>query len=95
MSSLSDTELLEIARRVAWFKEPENVLKEPYVFLAQVMTHGTLSDVVIVKRAFGPEMFRETLDAAPPGIFDERSWSYWNLVCGRKPAPPLPQRRFE
>ena len=95
MSSVSDKEMLEAARRVAWFKEPERVLEEPHIFIAQVMTHGTLNDVVITQKAFGPEMFRETLDQAPPGIFDERSWAYWNLVCGRRPAPPLPRRRFE
>ena len=95
MNSNSDIELVEIAKRVAWFDEPERVLKEPHIFIAQVMTHGTLRDVVTTQRAFGPEMFLETLDAAPAGIFDERSWAYWNLVCGRRPAPPLPRRRFE
>ncbi len=60
MSSISHAELLEIARRVAWFKEPEKVLKEPHVFLAQVVTHGTLSDVVKAQKAFGPDMHPST-----------------------------------
>ena len=37
---------------------------------------------------------REALDRAPPGIFDPRSWAYWNLKLGRYPAPALPRRAF-
>ena len=54
--------------------------------------------------SFNPEMrivagvvcdeLREVLDHAPPGIFNGRSWAYWNLKLGRTPAPPLPERRF-
>jgi hypothetical protein len=33
------------------------------------------------------------LEHPPPGVFDARSWAYWNLVlAGRPPAPPLPTR---
>lgn len=95
MSSVSDGELIQIAKRVAWFEEPEAILEKPHLFLAQVMTHGTLADVVLTKKAFGLEMFREALELAPPGVFDERSWAYWNLVCGRTPAPPMPQRNYQ
>jgi hypothetical protein len=28
----------------------------------------------------------------PAGIFDPRSWAYWNLVCSRRPEPPMPVR---
>jgi len=40
----------------------------------------------------GKDEFREVLDKAPPGVFDVRSWAYWNLKCGRQPTPPLPTR---
>ncbi|HEV2301257.1 MAG TPA: hypothetical protein VGR91_06765 [Stellaceae bacterium] len=40
----------------------------------------------------GLDDFREVPEAALPGIFDARSWAYWNLVCDRRPAPPLPVR---
>jgi hypothetical protein len=40
----------------------------------------------------GPGDFREALDHAPPGVFDARSWAYWNLKYGRAPVPPLPVR---
>jgi hypothetical protein len=42
----------------------------------------------------GPSEFREALDNAPAGVIDARSWAYWNLKCGRAPAPPLPVRGF-
>ena len=95
MSSETDRELIQIAKRVAWFDKPKAVLENLHLFLAQVMTHGTLADVVLVKKTFGLNMFREALEVAPPGVFDERSWAYWNLVCGRRPAPPMPQRSYE
>ncbi|MGH8178331.1 MAG: hypothetical protein ACREV5_18900, partial [Steroidobacter sp.] len=41
----------------------------------------------------GREEILEALEHAPPGIFDKRSWAYWNLMVGRVPAPPMPVRR--
>ncbi len=35
------------------------------------------------------------LDAAPPGVIDPRSWAYWNLKLGRRPAPPMTRRGYE
>jgi hypothetical protein len=40
------------------------------------------------------EALRYALDHAPAGVFDPRSWSYWNLILGRYPAPPLPERKL-
>jgi hypothetical protein len=85
-------ELLNVARRVVWFKEPAETLAEPLLFLAHVMTYGTVEDVVAVQSTAGKHAFCEVLDNAPPGIFDARSWAYWHLVCDRGPAPPLPVR---
>ena len=47
-----------------------------------------------VGRIVGNDDYREVLEHAPSGIFDPRSWAYWNLVCGHRPAPPLPVRIF-
>jgi hypothetical protein len=85
-------ELLNVARRVVWFKDPDKALADPLHFLAHVMTYGTAEDLKALKGIVGKEDFREVLDKAPPGIFDARSWAYWNLKCGRQPAPPLPTR---
>jgi hypothetical protein len=85
-------ELLKVARRVVWFKEPGEALADRVHFLAHVMTYGTVEDLKVLRDAIGEEDFREVLDHAPPGIFDARSWAYWNLKCGRRPTPPLPTR---
>jgi hypothetical protein len=85
--------LLAVAQRVVWFKKPVDALAEPIHFLAHVMTYGTVEDLRALQGIMGLDEFREVLDHAPPGIFDARSWAYWNLKCGRAPAPPLPMRR--
>ncbi len=86
-------ELLAVAERVVWFKPPREALAEPFHFLAHVMTYGTMDDLRALDGIIGPDEFREALDHAPAGVFDARSWAYWNLKCHRFPAPPLPVRR--
>jgi hypothetical protein len=85
-------ELLRVARRVIWFEEPEEALADPVQFLAHVMVFGGIEDLKALRGIVGKEEYREVLAHAPPGIFDARSWTYWNLVCGRQPTPPLPSR---
>jgi hypothetical protein len=85
-------ELLSVAERVVWFKAPSEALADPVHFLAHVMTYGTVEDLRALEGVVGQGEFREALEHAPPGIFDARSWAYWNLKCGRVPAPPLPVR---
>lgn len=85
-------ELLRIARRVIWFEEPDRALADPVQFLAHVMVFGTVEDLKALRGIVGKDEYREVLEQAPPGIFDARSWAYWNLVCGRQPPPPLPVR---
>lgn len=85
-------DLLRVAPRVVWFEPPEQALADPIRFLAYLMTYGTLEEIAIVRRYLDLDDFREALEHAPPGIFDARSWSYWHLVFGRYPAPPMPRR---
>jgi hypothetical protein len=85
-------EILNVARRVVWFREPEEELTDPVHFLAHIMSIGTVDDINALQGIVGKDEFREVLENAPPGIFDVRSWAYWNLKCGRHPAPPLPSR---
>ena len=87
-------ELLRVARRVVWFKSPEAALADPIHFLAHIMTYGTADDLAAVSSVIGHDDLCEVLDNAPPGVFDPRSWAYWNLICGRRPPPPLPTRNF-
>jgi hypothetical protein len=88
-------ELLAVAERVVWFKPPSEALTDSWHFLAHVMTYGTVEDLRALDVVIGPSDFRDALDHAPPGIFDARSWAYWNLKCGRASAPPLPVRDLE
>jgi hypothetical protein len=85
-------ELLRVARRVVWFEEAARALADPVQFLAHVMVFGTVEDLRALRGVVGKDDYREVLEHAPPGVFDPRSWAYWNLVCGRHPAPPLPVR---
>lgn len=87
-------ELCTVAERIIWFENAEETLRYPKRFLAYLMTFGTLEDVLTAKKYFSDEDFQGTLLDAPPGIFDERSWSYWNGVYKLKPLPPLPRRRI-
>jgi hypothetical protein len=87
-----NTEMLRVAPNVIWFEPAERALADPIRFLAHLMTYGTAEEVAIVMRYLSLEDFREALEQAPPGIFDERSWNYWHLMTGRHPPPPMPKR---
>jgi hypothetical protein len=87
-------ELYSVAERVVWFEDPEEVLRQPKRFLAYVMTFGTADEILTARKHFSAADFRAVLTDPPPGIFDIRSWTYWNGVYGRHPIPPLPTRRI-
>ena len=87
-------ELTNVASRVIWFEPPAKALSDPIRFLTYAMTYGTHEDMKMVRQYVSDEELREVLDQAPPGIFDVRSWAYWNAILGRYPTPPLPQRLF-
>lgn len=85
-------DLCAIARRVVWFEEPEETLRQPKRFLAYLMTFGNVEEILTARKYFSASDFRAVLTDAPAGIFDIRSWTYWNGVYGRHPIPPLPRR---
>ena len=85
-------DLISVAKRVIWFEAPEKALHDPNRFLAYLMTYGTLEEVRVAKRYYSREDFEAVLDHPPAGIFDPKSWNYWNVVFGREPVPPLPTR---
>lgn len=87
-----NAELESVARRVVWFKPQAEAIKETNIFVAYVLTYGTHEDVSILRKYLADEDFRKAIITAPPGIFDPRSWAYWNLKIGRYPTPPLPKR---
>jgi hypothetical protein len=87
-------ELSAVARRMVCYEPPEQALRDPALFLAHVMTYGTIQDLATAEKYFTPEDFRHALENAPPGVFDPRSWAYWNTKFGRVPVPPMPRRKF-
>jgi hypothetical protein len=87
------SDLAAVARRMVCYEPPEQALADAALFLAHVMTYGTIQDLVTTEKYFTPEDFRRALENAPPGVFDPRSWAYWNTVFGRVPVPPLPRRK--
>jgi hypothetical protein len=87
-------DLRRVAKRVVWFKQPEETLSETRLFLAHVMTYGTLEDIVTAMKYYSEADFDLVLKDPPAGIFDLRSWNYWNLRYRHEPVPPLPRREF-
>ncbi len=86
-----------IAERCLWFEPAEWAVADPARFAAYVLTYGTADDCEALLRYFPTDVdLRAVLDAAPPGVFDGRSWAYWNLTAGRgwRTCPPLPERTF-
>jgi hypothetical protein len=87
-----NSDLMALVSHVIWFEPPERALADPIRFLAYLMTYGTADEIAVVRRYLDLDDFREALEQAPPGIMDERSWAYWNVVTGRYPVPPMPRR---
>jgi len=86
------TDLEQAARRLFWWKSPNEALADPHRFVAQVMVYGTPEDLTVARRHFPESIFREVLAEPPAGLFDPRSWAYWHVVFGLE-APPEPPRR--
>jgi hypothetical protein len=87
-----DTEAL--AARLVWFEPPAEALADPVRFMAYAFARATHEDMTLLRRYLDDDDLKEALDRAPPGIIDPRSWAYWNLMIGRYPAPPLPERKL-
>jgi hypothetical protein len=85
--------LIPIARRVFWWGEPEAWLNDINRFAAQVMTYGDWNDTMKTLDLLGDSVFLQTLKAAPPGVFDIKSWTYWHVRYGLE-VPALPSRRL-
>ena len=85
-------DLAWIARRVCWWQPAEATLENTPFFLARVMVFGTWEDICLVLETYAEGSFREALQSAPGGLFDNRSWHYWHHRLGITPVPPLPQR---
>jgi hypothetical protein len=78
--------------RCIWFEPPEHAIERPARVAAYILTYGTHEDTEALRAQLTDPDLRQLLDTAPPGVFDGRSWAYWNLVVGRFSPPPLPRR---
>ncbi len=85
-------EIEAIARRVVWFEAPSQAIGSPARFVAYAMTYGDDADMRVLRKHLSDDELREAIEKAPAGIFDPRSWAYWNLKLGRYPTPPMPER---
>ncbi len=87
-------EFKKVSREVIWFEPPEIALLQPIRFIAYAMTYGSHEAMQQIRQFYSDQELLEALNQAPPGIFDGRSWAYWNLMLDRYPAPALPERKF-
>ncbi len=95
MKPLVLTEALrKAAQRCVWFEPPETAVADPAKLAAYIFTYGGADDASALREQYGEEDIMIVLDAAPPGIYDARSWAYWNLVVGRYTPPSMPIRRL-
>ncbi|MBA3833156.1 MAG: hypothetical protein H0X34_14930 [Chthoniobacterales bacterium] len=92
--SLKKEKLDALARRLFWWKSPEEALADTNRFLAQLMFLGTWNDIQEATDLWPVAAFRDALREAPPGVFDPRSWSYWHHMLDLLPVPPLPSRKL-
>jgi len=90
--------LRRVAARYIWWETPEEAMLRPARVIAQVMNIGDFDDSRALLAAVGAASFREVLESAEPGWFNERSWHYWHYALGLCPAggtvPRMPARRF-
>jgi hypothetical protein len=84
-----------LARRLIWFEPPAEALEDTSRLAAYAFARATHTDMTLLRRFLSDDDLRDALDHAPPGLIDPRSWSYWNLILGRYPAPPMPVRRLD
>jgi len=86
-------EIEKVSRRCVWYKTPAEAVGEPEHFVAHVLTYGTHEDVKALRKFVSDDDLREAMNNAPSGIYDGRSWSYWQLkLFGRYDPPPMPSR---
>ena len=83
-------ELLRVARRVVWFREPADTLADPIHFLAHVMTWARRR-IAQLRGLIGTDEFREVLERAPPSV--RRPLPGLLNRSAAAPRPPLPERR--
>jgi hypothetical protein len=94
-TALRPQDLLDVAKRCVWFQPPEETLNDTPFFVAHVLTYGVHDDIVTMRKYVPDAQLIGALEEPPSGVFDERSWAYWNLILrDLSPPPPMPTRTF-
>ncbi len=88
-------ELRKVVKNCMWFELPEQAIQNVPRLAAYIFTYGTPEETQILRNQLTDEELQVCLDNAPAGIYDVRSWAYWNLMAGRFDTPPMPQRSFD
>lgn len=83
--------LRQVARRLIWWKEPEEALRDRSRLIAQIMAYGDLEDTQAMLRAFNRDELLQVLDSPPPGVFTPKAWSFWHVYLHKEPRQ-LPGR---
>lgn len=86
-------DLIATARRIIWFRPADDSLDSPIELLTYAMAYASPADMNTLLLHVGREGLAEAINAQLPGIVDQRSWAYWNLMLGQAPAP-LPRRKI-
>ncbi len=84
-----------LAKRYIWWESPLWATHHPIFFLAQVMNLGSWDDILLLQRLVSKKTLQDVLKAAPPGVFNQRSWDYWHARLHMDPVPPLPKRTLQ
>jgi len=88
---MTNEEILRaMAARMIWWQPPEVSLKDTRRLVAQVMNRGSWEDVKFCQRQFGLAAFRDALEHAEPGWFEQDSWVIWHNAF-ELPVPDLPR----
>lgn len=97
MATLEPEALEPWARKYVWWETPEVAIRRPLRVVAQVMDIGDYDDVQALIASVGESVFRQAIERAEPGQFNDRSWAYWHHRLGLAPngrVPAAPRRRF-
>jgi hypothetical protein len=84
--------LAAIARRVAWWDEPERTQARPELFIARVLGRGSVPDILDIEAEYGRAQMRRAVQRAPAAVLDERARNYWELMLDL-PSEPAPEAR--
>ena len=81
-----------MARKYVWWQPSDRTVADKRLFLAQLMTLGSVDDIRWLLSRVSEESLRGVLRDPPAGTFNGRSWRYWHLRLGCVPIPELPVR---